>query len=207
MEKNNKNTEGWWLNKKGDYIHPDLVKVEDKLKSEMIDSIMNQAGAVNSLIKEFKDSAFDEVDTYFSLLFEKYKIEPKKGAKGNYTLENFSGTSKVQVSVADAIAFDEKLQIAKHKIDEYLTGITANSSSDIQVLIKKVFDVDKKGEVNPRKILALKSYDIKNPLWLEAMEIINEAVEVTSSKSYIRFYTRENKNESYKQVSLDIAGV
>ena len=198
---------GWWFKKNGDLVHPDRVKVEDKLKDEMIDKIISKAGVVTDVIKVFKDDAYDEVDAYFALLLDKYGIEHKKGAKGNYTLENFSGTAKVQVSTADNILFDEKLQVAKQKIDEYLHEITQDSNPDIQVLITKAFEVDKKGEVNPRKILALRSYDISHKKWLEAMVIIAESIEIVSTKSYIRFYARENTNEAYKQVSLDIAGV
>lgn len=198
---------GWWLKKNGDKVHPDRVKVEDKLKDEMIGKILERSEVVAKTIKNFKEDSYDEVDAYFDLLLSKYGIQPKKGAKGNYTLENFSGTAKVQVSIAENIVFDEKLKIAKLKIDEYLAEITEHSSSDIQTLINKVFEVDKKGEVNPRKILVLKSYDIEHHLWLSAMEIISESVEVASSKSYIRFYTRESIDEKYNLVTLDIAGV
>ncbi|WP_320034821.1 DUF3164 family protein [Halarcobacter sp.] len=197
---------GWWIKKNGESVHPERVKIEDKLKDEMIDSILGKAAGVTEVIKKFKEDAYDEVDSYFELLLDKYGVETKKGVKG-FTLENFSGTAKIQVATADNIIFDEKLQIAKKKIDEYLHEITQDSNPDIQQLISKAFEVDKKGEVNPRKILALRSYDITHPKWLEAMAIIAESVEIVASKQYIRFYTRENQRENYKQVSLDIAGV
>ena len=104
--------------------------------------------------------------------------------------------------------FDEKLQIAKKKIDECIHEILKDVNSiDGQQLINNAFEVDKKGEVNPRKILVLRSYNITHPKWIEAMEIIAESIEIVSTKEYIRFYTRDNIQESYKQVTLDIAGV
>jgi hypothetical protein len=197
----------WWIAKNGDAIHPDRVKLEDKLKDEMIEKILLKAADVTKVIKKFKDDSYDEVDSYFRLLLSVYGVESKKGAKG-YTLENFSGTAKIQVATADNINFDEKLQIAKAKIDECIHEIMKDVASiDGQQLITKAFEVDKKGEVNPRKILALRAYNISNPKWIEAMEIIADSLEVVSSKEYIRFYTRNNTKESYKQVTLDIAGV
>lgn len=197
----------WWIAKNGDAIHPERVSVEDKLKDEMISKILLAATDVTRVIKKFKDDAYDEVDSYFTLLLSEYGVESKKGAKG-YTLENFSGTAKIQVATADNINFDEKLQIAKAKIDECIHEIMKDVASiDGQQLITKAFEVDKKGEVNPRKILALRAYNISNPKWIEAMEIIADSLEVVSSKEYIRFYTRNNTKESYKQVTLDIAGV
>lgn len=201
------NEKGWWKNKRGGAIHPDRVKVEDKIKDEMIDKILGKAAVVTKAIKHFKNDAYDDVDSYFSLLLHEYGIEEKKGAKGNYTLENFSGTAKIQVSTSDNIIFDEKLQIAKAKLDEYFNEITEDADLDIKTLIDKVFDVDKQGEVNPRKILSLRSYDITHKKWLEAMAIIADSIEVVSNKEYIRFYTRKNIDESYKQVTLDISGV
>lgn len=198
---------GWWVAKNGNTIHPERVNIEDKLKDEMIENILKKATAVTETIKKFKDEAYDEVDSYFYLLLEKYGVENKKGAKG-YTLENFSGTAKIQVATADNIMFDEKLQIAKKKIDECIHEILKDVNSiDGQQLINNAFEVDKKGEVNPRKILALRSYNITHPKWLEAMEIIAESIEIVSTKEYIRFYTRDDIKEAYKQVTLDIAGV
>jgi len=198
---------GWWIAKNGKSIHPERVNIEDKLKDEMIESILKKATAVTETIKKFKDEAYDEVDSYFDLLLEKYAVENKKGTKV-YTLENFSGTAKIQVATADNIMFDEKLQIAKKKIDECIHEILKDVHSiDGQQLINNAFEVDKKGEIKPRKILELRSYNITHPKWLEAMEIIAESIEIVSTKEYIRFYTRNNTTEAYKQVTLDIAGV
>lgn len=198
---------GWYVDGKGVAVHPDRVKVEDKIKSEMIDKILGKATEVKETIRTFKNGAYDDVNSYFELLEQEYGLEPKKGAKGNFTLENFSRTAKIQVAVSDNIVFDEKLQIAKRKIDEYLHEITEDSSSDIQTLISKAFDVDKQGLVSPQKILNLRTYDITHKKWQEAMEIIANSIKVDSTKEYIRFYTRESADKKYKQVSLDMAGV
>lgn len=198
---------GWYVDGKGVAVHPDRVKVEDKLKSEMIDKILANASETTEAIKAFKNDAVSEVNSYFTVLEQEYGLAPKKGAKGNFTLENYSKTAKIQVSVSDNIVFDEKLQIAKRKIDEYLHEITEDSSIDIQTLITKAFDVDKAGLVSPQKILVLRTYDINHKKWKEAMEIISESIKIDSTKEYIRFYTRETPKDRYKQVILDISGV
>jgi len=202
------NEKGWWLDKKGDAFHPDNVKAVDSIKDKLVEKLLDKSYLIQDTLSDFKEQSFKEVENYYSLLLETYDIDGKKNSKkGNLTLENFSGTKKVVINVADRIAFDEKLNIAKLKIDEYLHEITKDSSSDVQTLITKAFEVDKKGDVNAKKILALKSYDIKHKLWVEAMGIIAEATEIVSSKNYIRFYTRESIEEAYVQVSLDLAGV
>lgn len=198
---------GFWLDKKGDAVHPDNIRATEKIKDETVENLISKAVEVQTILSVFKKNSFDEVESYFNLLLQNYGVDEKKNTKkGNITIENFSGTAKVQIAVNDNIAFDEKLSIAKMKIDEYLHEITKDAHADIQTLITKSFEVDKKGEVNAKKILALRGYEITHPLWIEAMQIISEATEVVSSKSYIRFYTRESIDKEYKQVSLDLAG-
>lgn len=198
---------GFWLDKKGDAVHPDNIRATEKIKDETVENLISKAVEVQTILSVFKKNSFDEVESYFNLLLQNYGVDNKKNTKkGNITIENFSGTAKVQIAVNDNIAFDEKLSIAKMKIDEYLHEITKDTHADIQTLITKSFEVDKKGEVNAKKILALRGYEITHPLWIEAMQIISEATEVVSSKSYIRFYTRESIDKEYKQVSLDLAG-
>lgn len=202
------NEEGFWLDKKGNKVHPDLIKVDEKLKDEMVEALCIKAMEQSMQLKSFKSHAFEEVEAYFSLLLEKYRINGKAhSSKGNLSLENYSGTAKVVINVAHRIAFDEKLNVAKMKIDEYLHEITQNASADIQTLITKAFEVDKKGDVNVKKILSLKAYDIEHTKWVEAMDIISEATQIVSSKNYIRFYVRESIYDAYKMICLDSAGV
>lgn len=198
---------GLWINKKGESVHPEMVRIDEKIKDELVEKLLLQAHDVSSNIVRFKEDAFEEVESYFTLLLENYNMDAKKSSqKGNITLENFSGTMKVQLANADSISFDEKLQIAKIKIDECLHELTEGASPEIKTLITKSFEVDKKGDVNAKKILALKAYDISHPKWREAMAIIDESVEIVGSKAYIRFYARESQDKPYKQVVLDVAG-
>jgi hypothetical protein len=198
----------FWLDKKGNKVHPDLIRIDEQLKSELVEQLCAKAIEKNKALKAFKVDAFSQIDAYFDLLLQRYGIDAKgHSKKGNLTFENFSGTAKVMVSVSDRLAFDEKLNVAKMKIDEYLHEITQNASADIQTLITKAFEVDKKGDVNAKKILSLKSYDIQHPKWKEAMEIIGEATQIVSSKNYIRFYQRKNIECAYALIPLDLAGV
>lgn len=196
-----------WLNKKGETTHPDLIRPDEKLKDELVEKLVKAAKELSELLNKFKKDAFCETNDYFELLLQKYNVDAKKNSKkGNLTLENFSGTSKIQIANADSISFDEKLQVAKIKIDECLHELTEGSSPEIKTLITRAFEVDKKGDVNAKNILALKAYEITHHKWLEAMVIIDESIEIVGSKSYIRFYERANIETPYKLIVLDMAG-
>jgi len=203
-----KDENGHWTDKSGKPTHPELIRIDERIKDELVETQMKIAIEHSKALLDFKKKANAEVDAFYDLLLDNYGIDARSHSrKGNFTLENFSATSKIEIRNADNIKFDEKLHIAKIKIDEYLHDITKGSSSDIITLITKAFEVDKQGDVNAKKILALKSYDITDERWKEAMAIIDESIKVVSSKSYIRFYTRDNIEEAYSMVILDLAKV
>ena len=90
------------------------------------------------------------------------------------TLKSFDGTKAVEIQVAKLISFDQKLSLAKEKIDEYLTLKTNGADAEIQTLITRAFDV-KNGKVDAKQILSLKAYPITHELWKEAMSMIDVA--------------------------------
>lgn len=203
-----KDERGFWINGRGEAVHRDMIKANEQLRDELVERFIQAAKNLSSLISVFKTEANEQVEGYFDLLLQNYNLDEKaKSKKGNFILENFSSTAKIEIRVSELLTFDEKLQVAKMKIDEYLKEATKDASFEIQTLILKAFEVDKKGHVDSKKIFALKSYEIRDPRWIEAMEIIDESKKVSSTKSYIRFYTRENTDQDWQIVPLDIAGV
>lgn len=199
---------GWWLNNRGEPVHKDLVRVNEQLKDEMVEKLICDATQISKSILDFKGYSSEKIDSYFGLLLQNYGIDEKsKTKKGNITLENFSGTKRVEVRVSETLHFDEKIQVAKLKIDEYLRDVTKDSPPEIITLITKAFEVDKEGNIDAKKIFALKSYDIKDPRWIEAMEIIDDSKKIAYTKSYIRFYTRDSIEDIWKLIPIDMAAV
>lgn len=201
-------SEEYKINSKGEKVHVDLIKKDDVMRDDLVNGLLDEATAFKGLIKEFREKAEGRVDNYFDELMTKYNIDAKAHTKkGNITLENFSSTAKVQIAISDKLSFDEKIQLAKMKFDEYFEQVTEGSSEEIKLLINKAFDVDKEGNVDVKKILELRSYNIRHPKWVEGVALIEESKKIVSSKSYIRFYMRESSDKAWEHVSLDIAAV
>jgi hypothetical protein len=190
-----------WIDKRGNEVHADMVRVDEKLKSEMLSSILTKVFKVKEEKERVLKEINDEIEGYMNLLRDVYRI-PTKENKGNLTLVNFSGTIKVQKAVSEVIELNEKLILAKENIDAFLKQETTSSSSTIKTLVAKIFEVDKKGSVNTRQILSLRTYDIDNPLWNEAMTLIDEAITITGTKQYIRFYHRPTPKDEWEAIAL-----
>lgn len=110
------------------------------------------------------------------------------------------------LAIQETIQFDEQLQAAKVLIDECLREWTIGARPEIATLVQDAFRVDAAGKLRTGSVLALKRLDINDPKWRRAMEAIGDAVKVVGSKSYVRFYHRDDKGQ-YQPLSLDLAGV
>lgn len=202
------NEKGMWRNKEGDFIHPDMITPDKQLEDETVESIVKGALVLQKQMIEFKAKAFEECYGFVDLLRQKYNMERITSKSGTVTLKNFDGTKIVEIQVSKLISFDQKLSLAKEKIDEYLTLKTNGADAEIQTLITRVFDV-KNGKVDAKQILSLKSYPIEHELWKEAMSMIDDATEIAGTKSYIRFKHRKNAevDGSLEHIVLDLAGL
>ena len=131
------------------------------------------------------------------------KISEKFGEKwqGNAELYNFSQTKKTTIKIAKKLVFDEKLQIAKTKIDKCVKRWSKGSDDKIVVLINDAFKVDKKGNLDAKQILSLRNKKFNDQEWKEAMDLISEAVMVESTKEYINQYVRDEDN-SFHIISI-----
>ena len=79
---------------------------------------------------------------------------------------------------------------------------------NLKTIVNDAFDVGKEGKLRMDRILGLRRLAIEDKEWLRAMDAISDAVRVTQSKRYIRFYRRDaGPAGGYAQMPLDIARV
>jgi hypothetical protein len=76
----------------------------------------------------------------------------------------------------------------------------------LRAIISEAFQVDKKGEIAKYRILRLRRYNIKDPVWKEAMELIDAAIQVVSTKQYITFYEKDAAGQA-KQIVLNFTAL
>ena len=192
-------------NAKGHLIPIDKVKPVDKLRDEVVKDMIAIAIKQRADMRLAKRKLFDAFNDFVALSAQEYDVQ-MGGKKGNTTLLSYDGKYKVQLAVAENIVFDERLQVAKTLIDECLTDWTQDSNDNIKALINQAFQVDKEGNISTGRVLALRSLDINDAKWDRAMDAISDAIQVTDTKEYIRFYERDDTG-AYHQISLDFSNV
>ncbi|WP_269457887.1 DUF3164 family protein [Pseudomonas sp. G.S.17] len=197
---------GFWQDAQGRMVPESLIKPIDIERDRLVRQLVGSANKLSGELANLKAAAFGDIEAFIELSAEQYGIT-LGGKKGNVTLYSFDGRFKIQRSVQESIAFDERLQAARALIDECLRDWTQGARPEVATLANDAFRTDSQGEIRTARVLALRRLDIKDERWQRAMQAIGEACQVVGSKSYIRVYERIGDSDQYRAISLDIAGV
>ncbi|MNZ56465.1 hypothetical protein D3C78_744120 [compost metagenome] len=197
---------GYRRDAQGRLVHEDQIKPVDKLRDELVTTLVERARSTHAALVQYKAAAFGEIEAFLDLSAQEYGAKIG-GKKGNVSLLSFDGRYKIQRAIQESIVFDERLQVARALIDNCLQEWTADARPELAVLVNDAFCVDTKGEIRTARVLALRRLDITDERWLRAMDAIGDACQVAGSKSYIRVYERVGDSDQYRAISLDIAGV
>lgn len=198
--------QGYRADAKGYLVPESMIKPIDLERDSLVRELTEKAKTVSGVMRGLKTRVFDDINAFVELSAERYGVT-RGGKKGNLTLYSFDGSLKIQVAIAERLAFDEGLVAAKALIDECITDWSQGSRDEIKVLVQAAFQTDKEGKINTGRVLALRRLEIKDARWLSAMDAIGESLHSLSSKEYVRFYERIGDSDQYRPISLDMAAV
>lgn len=198
------NGRDFMVDAKGSYVPLSMVKPQHQLEDETVRKIMGFAVSLNEQIARFRGHTMTDLGDFDALIAQEYSAKVG-GAKGNRTYQTFDGLMKVQVQVQELIDFGSELHIAKSLIDECLNEWSSDSRPEIQSIVTRAFNTDSEGKINRSEIFMLMRHEIDDPRWKRAMDAIRDAMRVTGSKQYVRFYRRERITDEFKAVTIDLA--
>lgn len=198
--------EGYMEDAQGNLVPLDNVKPEHLEEDALVKTLVGHAVEINKEIASFKARSMGDVEALRQLVFEKHGAT-LGGKKGNITLRSYDGRLQVQVAVSETLAFGPELEAAKSLIDECVLRWSTDANDNLKALVDHAFQVNKKGRIDTHRVLGLRKLKIDDPEWYRAMEAISEALRVTGSRSYIRFYRRDPKTEIVTPIPLDLAKV
>lgn len=194
---------GYMQDASGRLVPVETVKAIDIERDKLVADIVAKAKTLSSQIATFKGAAFGDIGAFVELSAEQYGTRVG-GNKGNVTLMSFDGRYKVLRAISEHLRFDERLMAAKGLIDECIHDWAQGSTPELQVLVNDAFNVDKQGNINTVRVLALRRLEIADERWQLAMKAISESIQVVGSKTYLRIYERDAKGE-YQPIALDVS--
>lgn len=194
---------GYLQDAAGRLVPVDTVKAIDIERDKLVAEIVAKAKVLSNQIATFKAAAFGDIGAFVELSAEQYGTRVG-GNKGNVTLISFDGRYKVLRAISEHLRFDERLMAAKALIDDCIHDWAQGSTPELQVLVNDAFNVDKQGNINTVRVLALRRLEIADERWQLAMKAISESIQVVGSKTYLRIYERDAKGE-YQPIALDVS--
>lgn len=191
---------------RGALMPVETIKPQHKLEDETVRKCIGFARSISAQIGRFKAHTFEDLNGFQTLLEQEYGARAG-GAKGNVTYQSYDGLLKVQVQIADQLAFGPELQTAKKLIDECLLEWGAQSHEAIRALVNNAFSVEKEGQINRAELFGLLRLEVTDERWQRAMDAIRDAIRVVGTKSYVRFYERSAPDAAWQPISINIAAV
>lgn len=129
------------------------------------------------------------------------------GEKGNLTFQSFDGLVQIARLARYELRFDERLQAARDLIYAMLEDKTAGIDADIAVIIRGVFAPSSEGMLSRSRVLGLLRYDIRNPSWVRAMDLIRESISSKRGKTLLAVSQKANREAEWESILLDVAKV
>ena len=169
--------------------------------------IANRALKLNNDLTAFKNDLKQEVEA----LYEDFKKENGgiigKG-KGNASFYNFDRSIKVEVSINEAITFDENcINLAHEMLKEVISEGLSGAADWIEGIVLDAF-AKSNGKLDTKKVLGLRKYEqkVNKPRYSEAMRMIDKGIRRPASKEYFRVWIKDEAGE-YKDVQLNFSAI
>ncbi|WP_228730404.1 DUF3164 family protein [Shewanella yunxiaonensis] len=196
---------GYRQNAKGDLVPEDRIKPLDKLRDEVVLTVVKAAKELRTNMTDFKLDAMSQLTDFVDLSSAEYGVN-YGGKKGNVTLTSFDGRYQIVRAVGEHRVFDERIQAAKALIDECIHNWSGGADTRLMAMVEHAFRVNQQGRIDVNQVLSLRQLDIDDQQWHRAMDAIADAIQITGTSEYLRLYERQS-NGKYQQLPLDISSL
>ena len=172
------------------YLDPVILERE-----KVVEKVFKKIEKLEKQLEKTHQEISETIQKYLEHTAEKYGTQ----WKGNATLKNFREDKIVEVQISRRVEFDERLQIAGEKINQWIQKNmekitdekTRKSFQKVADIARRALKIDRKGKVDYQKIIQLKQFKFDDAEWQEAMKLIDEAMRIVSTKIYHRFKKRD----------------
>jgi hypothetical protein len=141
-------------------------------------------------------------------LDELAKLKESLGTKGNFSARSFDGLIQVAIRQQYNIQLDERVARARELMLDYVRSEIESLNKDttfLRKLVEDSFRANEKGYLPISSILKLMRYEVKDARWNEARGILQDAITPVAGKRYLVCSVRDNTQQDFKAIRLDLA--
>lgn len=131
------------------------------------------------------------------------------GEKGNFSARSFDGLIQASIRQQYSILLDERVVRARELmlgyVERVLAKVGGNDAAALRLIVAEAFKANAQGFLSTGKVMSLIRMEIDDPDWREAKRILQEAVRPQKGKRYLVCERRQNAQEDFRPIRLDIA--
>lgn len=202
-----KSTNSEWQDESGTHIPYNRTTKSERLMERHSQRILKAALSINSKLVALKELIRDlSQEAYDAFMEEKTST---RTSKGNFTWYNFDRSIKIDVSINEPIQFDSlTITAAKQKFDAFLDVNIESKNEFAKQMVIDAFETQRSGSLDTKRVMNLTRYEskINDPLFSEAVKLINEAIRRPKTKTYFRVWLKDQTGE-YQNVELNLSSI
>ncbi|HCS21073.1 MAG TPA: hypothetical protein DIW47_11030 [Bacteroidetes bacterium] len=197
----------FWKDETGQAIPVSRTTKGERLRERAAAKLLADSLKANKQLQALKELVTDVCQQVYDVSLQETSTEGKN-RKGNFTWYNFDRSIKVEVSVSERIEFDDlTIQACKEKLNEFIEQGTKTVDDFMRTLILSAFETSG-GRLDAKKVLSLKKYKTrtKEPLYHEAMDLLDQSIRRPESKTYFRIWVKDHEGK-YQNVDLNFSSI
>lgn len=192
-----------WIDPQGYEIPPSRVTAQEKAREKMIDDVFKVVWKLRKAVIQGKAEIQDKVETYLTDYAHNKHLE---NWKGNGDISDFANKRTVVRNVNESMDFTETILLAQQKIYNCMDRWGEKANRSLRVIMSDYFKPKSNGKLDKNNILKLKKHKFDDPEWLEAMDLIDEAIRVVDSRIYYNFKIKDNRGKE-RSISVNFSYV
>lgn len=197
-----------WINEAGTAIPFNRIRPFEKIHERHSAKLLKDAIQINERLADFK-ALIQKLssEAYDAFMLEKNIDKTEK--KGNFTWFNFNRTIKIEVAISSPIKFDDlTIKAAKVKLDQFLDLNIESKNAFAKQLVMDAFETQRNQQLDVNKVLGLTRHKamINDPLFTEAVELIEQSIRRPESKTYFRIWMKDETGK-YNNIDLNLSSI
>lgn len=199
--------DGTWTDETGTTVPYNRTTRAERIMEKNAAKILKEAENLNGRLSAFKDQVRDLCQEAYDAFMKEKDVQ--KETKGNFTWYNFNRTIKIEVSINERIEFDDlTIEAAKAKFDVFLEDNITSKNAFAKQMVIDAFETQRNNKLDTKRVLQLTRYEkkINDPLFSEAVDLINQAIRRPDSKTYFRVWKMTGDGK-YRNIDLNFSSL
>lgn len=196
-----------WFDESGQSVPVDYISTGVRLKERLIGKSAKKATSLHGKLKDFKQELAEDCDRIYKAMMEEHKVSGD--SKGNFTMFNFDRSVKIEVSVSERIEFDDlTIKACKEKLNSFIEENVDSKKEFVKQLVQDAFSTSR-GRLDAKKVMSLLKYraKIKDKLFQDALNLIEESIRRPDSRRYYRIWQRNEDTGDYDVIDLNFSSI